>query len=240
MIDVHSHIIFGVDDGPSTMEESLRMVYEAERAGIKVVIATPHYQKDIFENEKVMENYQRLLNRIIDYDVTLLLGYEVFLNPFIPGIMQNKHDLSLNGSDYLLFELPFDSIPMYSYDTIYKLQLKNIIPILAHPERNRNFVSNFNELLNFIERGCLVQLDAASIIGVYGGKAKEFAKKLIKLNMAHFVASDAHCAKDYMHWYCKAYGKVVRWAGEEYADKLFSGNAKVILENRKESVYKLI
>jgi protein-tyrosine phosphatase len=131
-------------------------------------------------------------------------------------------------------EFPFDAIPIYSQDTVYRLQVRNMKTIIAHPERNRNFVRDINKFMSYVEIGCLVQIDAASIIGVYGREVKEFSKKLIKLNAAHFVASDAHCPKDYSNWYRQAYEKVRKWAGQEYTDELFCSNARSILEGSQE------
>ncbi|MCX7920944.1 MAG: phosphoesterase [Clostridia bacterium] len=240
MIDIHSHLIYGVDDGPSTIDESLRMVEAAAKQDVKVIIATPHFQENIFENDKLVDNFYELVYKTSDYGVDLKMGYEVFINPFIPDILKGKKSLTLNESRYMLLEMPFDDIPIYSYETIYKLQLERIIPIIAHPERNRTFLKNFDTFTSFIERGCLVQLDAASIVGVYGKSVKNFAKKLIKSNMAQFVASDAHFARDYTNWYKKAYQKVRKWAGEEYADKLFYRNSKFILDNIEESIFEMI
>jgi protein-tyrosine phosphatase len=240
MIDIHSHIIFGVDDGPSTIEESLKMVSEASNAGIKTIIATPHFQKEVFENDKIVENYNRLVKCASDFDISILLGYEVFINPSLARMVADKKPLTLNNSGYLLLELPFDSIPIYIYEIIFQLQLLEVTVVIAHPERNRNFLKNFDSLLGLVERGCLLQLDAASIIGVYGRHVKDFTKKLIKLKLVHFIASDAHSAKDYGNWYLKAYKKVNKWVGEEYTEKLFEKNAVAIVRNIKESVYEMI
>lgn len=233
MIDIHSHLIYGVDDGPSSIDESLRMVEEAEKLGIKVIIATPHYHENLYEFVKVKDTYQELMEKMKKFVVTLKLGSEVFISNTLPLLIEEKKCLFLGGSRYLLIEFPFGAIPIYSHDTVYQLQLRNIKPIIAHPERNRNFVRDFNKFMSFVESGCLVQVDAASIIGVYGREVKEFSKRLIKLNAVHFIASDAHCAKDYINWYRKAYEKVKKWAGQEYTDELFCSNARALLDSCK-------
>jgi protein-tyrosine phosphatase len=155
-------------------------------------------------------------------------------------MLAEKKLLSLNNSGYLLLELPFDSIPIYIHEVIFQLQRLHITVVIAHPERNRNFLKNFDLLLGLVERGCLIQLDVASIVGVYGRNVKEFAKKLIKLKLVNFIASNAHNAKDYGNWYKKAYKVVNKWAGDEYTDKLFNRNANEIVKNVKESVYKIL
>lgn len=229
MIDIHSHLVFGVDDGPSTLKESVRMVLEAEKLGIKEIIATPHYNARLFALEKTAENFQLILSRVADFDIKLHLGYEVYLDSYIMEDIKLLRDKTLNASDYLLFELPFGYVPENYSKLLYDLHLERIIPVLAHPERNRVFLRNFDSFIKFIESGCLVQIDAGSIVGVYGRDARNFARKAIKLNLAQFVSSDAHCAEDYKEWYLSAYNQVKQWAGEEYADKLFFENAKMIL-----------
>jgi protein-tyrosine phosphatase len=229
MIDVHSHLIYGVDDGPPTIKESIRMVLEAERIGIKTIIATPHYRKGLFKAENAVEHYIELKSRVKDCNIEILLGYEVYFDSIIPDVMTVKDRFTLNKSKYLLFEMPFDIIPSNISDVILNLHMENFIPVIAHPERNRFFVKNFQFFLEFIESGCLIQLDAASILGVYGSAVKKFTKNLIKLNLAHFVSSDAHSATDYINWYLPAYEKVKCWGGAEYAETLFYKNQKMLL-----------
>lgn len=240
MIDIHSHILFGVDDGPLTIEDSIKMVYEAEEAGVKVIVATPHYGKFLIYSDKIRENYNELLYRTRGSGVTIKLGYEVMLNPCILKKENDKNKLSLDGSNYLLFEFPYGSLPVYSHDTIYKLQLEGIVPIIAHPERNINFLKNIDLLTDFLDKGCLAQVDAGSIAGVYGEKVRNFSKKLIISDLVHFVASDAHSPGGYTDWYVKAYGKIAKWVGEHVAEMLFIQNPKVILNKSREDTSSVI
>lgn len=229
MIDMHSHLIYGVDDGPPTIKESMRMLLEAEKLGINTIIATPHYRKGLYQAENVVGHYHELVSRVRDFNIEILLGYEVYFDSIIPDVIKSNERFTLNRSRYLLFEMPFDIMPADIYQIILKLHMENFIPIIAHPERNRFFIGNFQLFLEFIESGCLVQLDAASILGVYGILAKRFVKNLIKMNLVHFVASDAHNARDYINWYLPAYDKVKRWSGKEYADMLFYKNQEMLL-----------
>ena len=240
MIDIHSHIIHGVDDGPSNIEQSLWMVEEAEKLGIQIVIATPHYQENVFEADRVKENYQELLFRARDYDVVIKTGYEVFINPFNPVIAAGVGRLTLAKTRQMLFDLPFNVKPAYCFDVFGKLRLENIIPVIAHPERNRNFLNNYKGLVNFIKAGCMIQVDAASIAGVYGIRVKEFSKQLIAYNFVDMVASNAHYAEDYARWYMEAYQNVIRWAGQYYAHNLFYKNAKSMLDGQEEKLHKVI
>lgn len=231
MIDIHCHIIFGVDDGPSSIKESIRMILEAEKLGVKDIIATPHFNEYLFDMERVTGNFQEIVSRTKDCGVNLHLGHEVFISSLLPCAGYVKSRLTMSGSRYLLFELPFNNIPPYAAETVFKMHAENIIPIIAHPERNINFVRHFDTFLEFIENGCLLQLDAASIIGVYGPEVKRFTQKLIKSQLPHFVASDAHCAEDYTSRYLAAYSQVKHWGGEEYARKLFVQNPAMLLSS---------
>lgn len=234
MIDIHSHILFGVDDGPSTLEQSATMVLEAEKAGIRTIVATPHYHEPLFETERLTDSCQELLYRVRNIDVTIKLGYEVFMNPFGQGNERIITGLTLDNSRYLLIELPFNASPGDGLEIIYSLRRKDVTPILAHPERNRNFVRDIKGIAAYIGAGCMIQADAASVVGIYGKDSKELVRKLIKRKQVDFIASNAHCAEDYALWYRKAFRTVAGWAGEEQAGRLFHYNAQGILNQIKE------
>jgi protein-tyrosine phosphatase len=234
MIDIHSHVIFDTDDGPSTIKESIRMALEAERVGVKTIIATPHYKKNVFNIENAEKNFRELSIRLANCDIELKMGYEVFVDSLLTDCMYNKKMFTLNNSQYLLFELPFDVYPANTTDIILKLHLNNIIPILAHPERHGYFLRDFDKLIGLIEAGCMIQLDAGSIMGVHGRRVKAFCKKVIKLGLAHFIASDAHLASDYTNLFLPSYHKVVKWVGTDYANALYRRNQELILRNNNE------
>jgi len=232
MIDIHSHIIFGVDDGPATIIQSLNMIKEAERLGIGLIVASPHYHETVFDLEHVEENYQELLYKAGDYDVTINMGYEVFANPNNQALIKNRKKLSLSKSGIILFEFPYNAIPQKCVEMVCKFRLQKIIPVIAHIERNRAFLNKIEYLVAFIKAGCYIQIDAASIAGVYGSKIKEFSKKMLQMKFVDMVASNAHCATDYVEWYTEAYNNVSNWVGKEEASILFHDNAKNILDSR--------
>ena len=229
MIDIHCHIIYNVDDGAKNIEDSMRMVSEAARLGIQSIIATPHYNKSIFIYEKVLENFTQLKLKSKSLGIELFLGYEIFLCTSLSDIFSGKRKYTLNNSSYLLFELPFDIMPIGLSSTIQKLYCQGLIPIIAHPERNKYFLRDMDSFIDLIASHCLVQLDAASIAGANGFNVKRFSKKLIKKNLVNFVASDAHRPEDYSEWYQKAVKNVKNWAGEEYCRRVFGQNQSVIL-----------
>jgi protein-tyrosine phosphatase len=217
-----------VDDGPSSIKDSVRMVLEAEKLGVNNIIVTPHYNRNLYTSDRVLENFYKIKSIIRNFGVELFLGYEVFLISSMNDLLLNKNKYTLNMSKYLLFELPFDIMPISINETVLKLHSEGIIPIIAHPERNMYFVRNMQKFIDLIETGCLVQLDAASIVGTHGLTVKRFAKKLIDMNLVQFVASDAHRPEDY-EIYKKSYDIVKDWVGKEYSDKIFHENQKVII-----------
>ena len=228
MIDIHTHIVHGVDDGPSSIQQSIRMVLEAEKLGVRKIIATPHYHPEVFGSKQVQSHFDDLKKRMDGCGIDLFLGYEVFIQPNLPERIHAGEPLTLGNTGYLLLELPYDNIPLYAYDVIYKLHLENIIPIIAHPERNMAFMKNLHSFIHFIEKGCLVQLDAGSVLGAYGKRSRAFAKKILQLQLFDFIASDAHCAEDYNSRYPQAFHKITGWVGEEYAKKIFYRNPEMI------------
>ena len=240
MIDIHSHLIYGMDDGAPTVEESVKMLQQAKELGINTILATPHFQENLFQLDGIARNFIQMVEKAWEYGITLKQGCEVYISPFVDKLIEEQKMLLLNRANYILLELPYESIPLYTYETIYKLQLQRITIIIAHPERNMNLLKDFRLFVDLLERGCLMQLDAGSIVGAYGRTVKNYARKLLKLKLVHFVASDAHCANDYRNWYKQSYEKVRRWAGKKYADRLYIHNPELILENTKESVYEMI
>lgn len=231
MIDIHSHIIYGVDDGPAKKEESLKMIYEAEEAGVEVIIATPHLRNCPDNYQRVLENFNELKQQTSNDNIVLKLGREVQLSPSILDSLKHLPVCSLDDSRYLLIEMPFSHMPVYGNEAIFKLLLEGFVPIIAHPERNFSFINNRTLLYDLIDNGCLTQIDAGSIVGAYGDKSKNFARQLCMSNLVNFIASDAHDTYGYTDWYIKAYHNIVNWVGEERAEKLFNSNAEIILQD---------
>lgn len=196
MIDIHSHILPKVDDGAGDMEEAITMARIYIDNGIKKVIATPHYIDGYAnslkeENILVLEKLKEALNKE-GLELEVYLGNEIYITMDIIDLLEEGKVSTLNNSRYVLIEFPMLDIPMYSESIIYELLLKGYVPIIAHPERNRNIIEDPNILYGFIEKGALAQLNLPSLEGVYGEKIKTTAEILLKHNMIHFVGTDAH------------------------------------------------
>jgi protein-tyrosine phosphatase len=196
LIDVHCHIIPGVDDGAKNINIALDMCKIAQVDGTHGIIATPHYIHGVINNslEVVHEKVAELNNHLRQQQIAVDIypGSEVFICPELPQLVREGRICTLNNSRYILMELPLNSIPEYTIEVIYQLRLEGYIPIIAHPERNLEIANNPNILYDLITRGALAQINAPSLRGLFGKSAMDTALQLLKRNMVHLLATDAH------------------------------------------------
>ena len=191
MIDLHSHIIPNVDDGSKTFDESIEILNEAKKVGFSDVILTSHFIPEY--NETKIEELISLkedLQKNCD-SIKLHSGMEVYITERIEELLNNKKILTLAGSNYLLMELPLSNHVNYFEYVIYVLQSKNIIPIIAHPERYLEVQKNYKLVEEYIEKGCLIQCNYASILGYYGKDAQKTVKKLLKEKLVNLKVNSA-------------------------------------------------
>ncbi|MDM8541096.1 hypothetical protein QUF90_08405 [Desulfococcaceae bacterium HSG9] len=197
MIDIHSHILPGMDDGASDIEESLAMAKIAANDGIHTVIATPHILNGIYSNSrsKILAGTDELRTAFAKEQIKsdLFPGSETHLNFGMAEKIFSGEAVTLNDNQrYLLLEFPFHSIPPGAKQEIFQLQIKGITPILAHAERNYGFQQHIEELYEFVSMGCLVQITAMSITGNLGRETQLCAQKMLECRLAHIIATDAH------------------------------------------------
>lgn len=197
MLDIHCHILPGLDDGPATWGQSLEMAYIASEDGIRRIVATPHFIKGSYEPsvKKVLFLTEELNKKIKreGLNLEILPGMEVYLEPDLPQMLKRGEILTLNNQKkYLLLEFPLDSIPSHSERVFYELRLQGIMPIIAHPERNQEVLQNPQKLLPLVEKGLLTQVTTSSLEGHFGSKCREVANLLLKHKLAHLIATDAH------------------------------------------------
>lgn len=196
MIDFHSHIVYSVDDGSETIENSIDILKKAEKAGFKSIILTPHYMENYYEYsvEQIKEKIKKLKEKCIkeNININLFQANEIYINNNIPDLLQKKVVSSINNSRYVLMELPMNNEPINLLEVIYSLIENKKVPIIAHPERYSYVQENPNKLLELIENGVLFQASYGSILGQYGKEIQKTVKKLIKNNFIHFLGSDVH------------------------------------------------
>lgn len=196
MYDMHSHILWGMDDGAESIENSIAMGSIAYNEGVHTVVATPHFRgvEDPQLFLSTMDGKIGLLKRslhVLGIDIEILRGAEVYMDI---DILESDYlgSLGLGGSRYILIELPAMEVPHFTPNFMYELQLKGFIPVIAHPERNSAIMEDPNVLFSLVDAGCLSQITAGSLYGLFGSKVKKCAEVLLTHNMAHMLGTDAH------------------------------------------------
>ncbi len=197
MIDIHSHILPGVDDGAADLDASVELVRELASAGVTDIIATPHYVDEtnyisaVSANSKLLKKLSARLKKE-KLDVRVFLGNEIYISNRILGLLTSEEITPLADSKYLLVELPLSGeFPSY-YDVLLELIREGYKVILAHPERYATFQKDFDLVLELHDMGVLMQCNIGSFVGYYGKAARKVAEKLAKNDMIFAVATDIH------------------------------------------------
>ena len=200
MIDIHSHILPGVDDGARSIEESIKILQKAADAGVTTIVATPHVLDVPSKSEwqGVSNIFNQLKQRIVQENIhiEMILGAEVFISPDLPQSIEENRELCINNGSYVLLELPVLEIPPFTMQTIFELLIKGIQPIVAHPERYFEIQKDVTKLYKLVKRGVLTQLNCGSLLGRYGKRVQKTARTLLKHNLIHMIASDIHSIPD--------------------------------------------
>ena len=200
MIDLHCHIIPGVDDGPELQEESLVMARRAVEDGIHTIVATPHTLNGIYINPvkevtSKVANLQAILSKN-HIKLQLYMGADVYLCPHMLERIESGDAGTINNArKYILLEFPLQTMPPGVKDEIFSLKLNGITPIISHPERNPVIQHNIDILYELVCMGALCQVTAMSITGDFGGMVMQCAERLLTYRLVHVIASDAHSAE---------------------------------------------
>ncbi|AXI10473.1 tyrosine protein phosphatase [Oceanobacillus sp. 143] len=235
MIDIHSHILPGIDDGAQTEEDSLEMAREAAAQGITTIIATPHHRNGKYDNKRgsIMRDVDILNELLVREDIPLIVlpGQETRINGDMVEDINSGELLSLNDSKYLFVEFPSAHVPRYSSQMLFDLQVAGYTPIIVHPERNQELIEHPNKLYEFVRNGALTQVTAASIVGKFGKNIKTFSHQLIEANLTHFVASDAHNTTSRGFSMQEAFREVKSEFGTDYF-YMFMENGQLLIDNQ--------
>lgn len=233
MVDLHCHILPGLDDGPEQIEESLAMAEDAIADGITRVAATPHASNEYsFDFSTVRRLRDELQVRLGDR-LTLGTGCDFHLNPEnLAAVREDAPRFCINQHDYLLVEFNEISIPPSMDRTLHELQLAGLRPVITHPERNSILRSQPDRLRRWVALGCAVQVTANALTGTFGPTAQKDALRWIGEGVVHFVSSDAHNTRSRPLKLRAAYDVVATEFGVEKAEALFHDNPLAAWEGR--------
>jgi protein-tyrosine phosphatase len=200
MIDIHTHLLVGVDDGSNDLEVSVNRLKMMKEVGVEGVVLTSHYMRGSFDNTSSIITPKFKALKVAanqdDNDIDLYQGYEVYLAPSVANDILD-YDLTMNRTSYVLVETDLNAFPTDFKENLFQLVRKGYKPILAHAERYVNILRHLSEADDLINRNVYMQVNSASLLGGYGRKVKQTAWGLVENGWVHFVASDDHCRNPY-------------------------------------------
>lgn len=221
MIDIHNHILYGLDDGSRSQNETKAMLKAAKAASIKTLVATPHVRKAPIDANLVRPRYEQTKQMAKALGIRFLMGAEVF---HAVAMEMDKEMLlrhCIEGTNTLLLEFSYDTLPPNVEKIIVHLQRKGVNIIIAHPERYETMQRNISIPKRLVALGCELQVDAESLNGRWFSRSKKCAKKLLKNNLVHNISSDAHRPSDY-----RIYAKVIAKYGTKVRHSYFLEDLK--------------
>jgi protein-tyrosine phosphatase len=230
MVDIHSHIVFGVDDGAKTIEDSLAMLKIAADAGTTDIVATPHSDlKYQFDADLVVERIAELQAHVGDR-IRIHRGCDFHL--FYDNIENCKTDRSkftINGHRYLMVEFADSQIPKTIANIFQDMIRNDITPVITHPERNSLLMGRMSDLVAWVRAGCLIQVTAQSFTGRFGKSVEENCRRLMRQRLVHFAASDAHDTEWRPPDMRGPYQFVSSEYGNDVAERLFTTHPRMTL-----------
>ncbi|MCG8333045.1 MAG: hypothetical protein MJE63_00905 [Proteobacteria bacterium] len=227
MIDTHCHILPGVDDGPATFQQALQMAKLALADGITAIVATPHVIDKNLSRSSLNASVSRFNERLSELGIPLEIvsggEFSLLLDP-----MWVKN-YCINNGKYVLVEFPHTHLPKTALEQLYVINMQGLVPIIAHPERNPSILRNPDLLLELMEANVMVQVTAGSLCGNFGRNEQQCARYLIKNDMVHILASDAHDHKYRKPILSKGLKIATKLIGKERALKLVFDNPRAVV-----------
>jgi protein-tyrosine phosphatase len=230
VIDIHCHILPGIDDGPSEMQESIKMAEIAARDGITKIVATPHIKNTLHPVSSIRNSIARLNKRLADLGISIEIMQGADVNAMLDVSLLKGY--TINNTQYILVEFPHSHLPNSMREVLFKMMVQGYRPIITHPERNVSVIRDPRVLIELINGGVLAQITADSITGTFGIDIQECSRYLLKKNMIRFIATDAHSShhrKPVLSQGLKAAEKII---GKEKALKLVTVNPEAVVKGK--------
>ena len=230
MVDIHHHLLWGLDDGPKDLETSVAMAKASAADGVTHIVCTPHANGKFAYDPELNRTKVAELQAILDREnVPLSIGLGCDFHLSYDNILDAKADptrFSINGLGYLMVELPDYALPAQLGEALYELQLSGLIPVLTHPERNPTLQKDQARLVDWMRGGLLVQITGDSVTGKMGRTAEKMAHELLAKRWVHFIATDAHDLTRRPPRLSEAHQVVTERYGSAYADSLVVTNPR--------------
>ncbi|HTQ97028.1 MAG TPA: CpsB/CapC family capsule biosynthesis tyrosine phosphatase [Candidatus Acidoferrum sp.] len=234
MIDLHCHILPGLDDGAKTIEDSVAMAEDAIADGITHVVATPHASADYSFDFRKVRTAIKELGEKLNGRLTLATGCDFHLNhENLLALRKDPRPFCINQKDYLLVEFNDFSIPASLDQTLHEICLAQIHPIITHPERNGILRTHPERLRQWITQGCYVQVTAGSLSGVFGPGPQQNAWNWLQAGMVHFISTDAHNTSRRPLKLKFAYDAIAQQVDAETAEALFVDNPRAAFDGQQ-------
>jgi protein-tyrosine phosphatase len=234
MVDIHCHILPGLDDGADTLETSIQMAESAIADGITHVVGTPHANSHYVFDPEIICQRRDELQAAVGERLKLATGCDFHLNfENLQDLEKNPQKYTINQKNYLLVEFAEFSIPPSMDETMHHLQLIGLSPIVTHPERNAMLRTKPERMYRWLHQGSYVQITAQSLLGRFGTAAQACAEQWLDEDRVHFVASDAHNLTGRPLQLRAAFDVVAKRRGEHVAQALFRENPLAAFEGRK-------
>lgn len=238
MIDIHTHILYDIDDGVRNVDESVEIIKKYYKNGIRHIVLTPHYvlnsEYDAKNNIKLKKIKElRSILKEENINVNLYVGNEVYINKDIINLLREGKIFTINNSRYLLIELPFINEDLDALNIIHDLILSGIIPIIAHPERYNYIQDDIEKLKEYKELGALIQVNNDSLYNKYGRSCNKTVKKILRCRLADFIATDIHHNSSKMYTSFKIRKKIENLTDKKYAKKIMIDNQVKVLKDEE-------
>ncbi|TCD46257.1 tyrosine protein phosphatase [Streptococcus sp. X16XC17] len=241
MIDIHSHVIFGVDDGPDTIEESLSLIGESYRQGVRTIVATSHRRKGMFETPEdvIARNFSAVQEKVVVEfpDMTLCYGGELYFTTDILEKLASNQFPRMHGTKFALIEFSMGTRFEDMQQALQALAMIGVTPIIAHIERYMALEFNKERVQSLIDMGCYTQINSSHVLKpkLFGDSHKVFKKRaayFLKENMVHCVASDMHNLTSRPPFMEQAYKLIKKDYGSKRAEDLFKTNPATLLADK--------